>query len=459
VPYYPNTEDDRREMLKAIGVENFDELIKDIPDAIRLKADLKIPAAMSELEVIKHLSNLGNKNVNTQDSISFLGAGAYDHFIPSAIAALLNRSEFYTAYTPYQAEVSQGTLQAIYEYQTMICRLTGMDVSNASLYDAGSGLAEAALMSVAHTGRKKIVVAHPVHPLYVQVVRTYVHGQGFEIIEVPSKDGAADVDAVKKVVDDGTAAIMVQQPSFFGTLSDVFALGEIAHSKNALYVVDANPISLGLLVPPAEYGADVVVGEGQSLGIPQSFGGPFLGIFAVKENLIRRLPGRLAGVTVDTEGNRGFVLTLQTREQQIRREKATSNICTNEGLMMLASTIYMSLMGKQGIHEVAEQSSAKAHYLAEQIGKIPGFSLKYRQPFFNEFLVSTPIPAKKIIEAGLQTSGAKLPNKILAGVDMETMAFGSGTPSQQKGLLIAVTEKRTREEMDMFVEFLRRFKK
>lgn len=442
MPYYPNTDDDRKEMLAAVGVDNFDDLIKDIPEKIRLKADLKIPAALSELEVTKHLSSLAGKNLNTQDAVSFLGAGVYDHFIPSAVAALLSRSEFYTAYTPYQAEVSQGTLQSIYEYQTMICRLTGMDISNASLYDAGSGLAEAALMSVAHTGRKKIVAVHPIHPLYLQVIRTYVHGQGFEIVEVPSRDGVADVDTVKKIVDDTVAAVMVQQPSFVGTLNDVFALGEVAHSKNALYVVDVNPISLGLLIPPGEYGADVVVGEGQPLGIPQSFGGPFLGIFAVKEALIRRLPGRLAGVTVDTEGNRGFVLTLQTREQQIRREKATSNICTNEGLMMLASTIYMSLMGKQGIREVAEQSSAKAHYLAEQIGKIPGFGLKYPQPFFNEFLVSAPVPAGKIVEAGVA-------RKILAGLDVQRL-----NPSE-KGLLIAVTEKRTREEMDMFVEFLK----
>ncbi len=431
-------------MLDAIGAKDFDELIKDIPQEVRLKRDLTIPPAMSELEVLKHVSALANKNVNTQEAISFLGAGVYDHFIPSAVGALLSRSEFYTAYTPYQAEVSQGTLQAIYEYQTMICRLTGMDVSNASLYDAGSGLAEAALMSVAHTGRKKFVAAHPIHPLYLQVVRTYVHGQGFEIVEVPTRDGTADIDTVKKAVDENVAAVMVQQPSFLGTLNDVFALGEIAHSKKALYVVDAPPISLGLLVPPGEYGADVVVGEGQSLGIPQSFGGPFLGIFAVKEALIRRLPGRLAGVTVDTEGNRGFVLTLQTREQQIRREKATSNICTNEGLMMLASTIYMSLMGKQGICEVAEQSSAKAHYLAEQIGKIPGFNLKYRQPFFNEFLVSTPVPAGKIIEAGLQ-------KKILAGIDIERLTPG------EKGLLVTVTEKRTRDDLEMFVEFLKTF--
>jgi len=432
-------------MLEAIGVKNFHDLIKDIPEEIRLKADLKIPPAMSELEVVKHLSALADKNVSTQDAVSFLGAGAYDHFIPSAVGALLSRSEFYTAYTPYQAEVSQGTLQAIYEYQTMICRLTGMDISNASLYDAGSGLAEAALMSAVHTGRRKIVAVHPIHPLYLQVVRTYVHGQGFEIVEIPAKDGAADVDAVKKNVDESAAAVMVQQPSFFGTLSDVFALAEIARSKKALFVVGVNPISLGLLVPPGEYGADVVIGEGQPLGIPQSFGGPFLGIFAVREELIRRLPGRLAGITVDAEGNRGFVLTLQTREQQIRREKATSNICTNEGLMMLASTIYMSLMGKQGIREVAEQSSAKAHYLAEQIGKIPGFKLKYREPFFNEFLVSTPVPAEKIIDAGVG-------KKILAGLDV-----GRLIPDED-GLLIAVTEKRTRDELDGFVEFLKSFK-
>jgi glycine cleavage system P protein (glycine dehydrogenase) subunit 1 len=446
VAYYPNTDDDRREMLAAIGVRDFEELIKDIPKEIRLKGDLKIPPAMSELEVTKHVASLAGKNVNTQDAVSFIGAGAYDHFIPSAIGALLSRSEFYTAYTPYQAEVSQGTLQAIYEYQTMICRLTGMDVSNASLYDAGSGLAEAALMAVAHTGRRKIVAAHPIHPFYIQVVKTYVHGQGFEIVEVPAHDGVADVESVKKAVDDKTAVVLVQQPSFFGTLSDVFALGEVAHARGALYAVDASPISLGLLVPPGEYGADVVVGEGQPLGIPQSLGGPFLGIFAVKEALIRRLPGRLAGVTVDSEGTRGYVLTLQTREQQIRREKATSNICTNEGLMMLASTIYMSLMGKQGIREVAEQSSAKAHYLADQIGKIRGFGVKYKQPFFNEFLVSAPVPAKAILAAGVS-------KKILAGVDVETLY-----PSE-KGLLVAVTEKRSRTELDEYVEFLKTFAK
>lgn len=446
MPYYPNTDEDRREMLDAIGAKSFGELIKDIPQEIRLKGDLKIPPAMSEMEVIKHVSSLASRNINTQDAVSFLGAGAYDHFIPSAVGALLSRSEFYTAYTPYQAEVSQGTLQAIYEYQTMICRLTGMDVSNASLYDAGSALAEAALMSVAHTGRRKIVAAHPIHPLYLQVVKTYVHGQGFDVVEIPAREGVADVDGTRKVVDDNTAAVVVQQPSFFGTLNDVFALGEIAHSKKSLYVVDAYPISLGLLVAPGEYGADVVVGEGQSLGISQSFGGPFLGIFAVREALIRRLPGRLAGVTVDAEENRGFVLTLQTREQQIRREKATSNICTNEGLMMLASTIYMSLMGKRGIREVAEQSSTKAHYLAEQIAKIPGFGLGYHQPFFNEFLVSTPVPAGKIIEAGLQ-------KKILAGVDVESLIPG------ESGLLVAVTEKRTRDELDAFVEFLKTYSK
>ncbi len=440
--YYPNTDDDRRDMLAAIGVKDFEELIKDIPQGIRLKGDLKIPPAMSEYEVTKHVAALAGRNVNTQDAVSFLGAGAYDHFIPSAIGALLGRSEFYTAYTPYQAEVSQGTLQAIYEYQTMICRLTGMDVSNASLYDAGSGLAEAALLAVAHTGRKRIVGALPVHPLYLQVVRTYVHGQGFEILEVPAKEGVADIEAVRKHVDENTAAVIVQQPSFLGTLSDVFALSEIAHAKGALYIVGASPISLGLLAPPGEYGADVVVGEGQSLGIPQSFGGPFLGIFAVRESLTRRLPGRLAGVTVDAEGSRGFVLTLQTREQQIRREKATSNICTNEGLMMLASTIYMSLMGKEGIREVASQSGAKAHYLADRIGKVPGFAVRYKQPFFNEFLVSTPVPASKIISDALSKG-------FLAGVDVEQIY-----PSE-KGLLVAVTEKRSRSELDRYVDFLK----
>lgn len=444
MPFYPNTDEDRRAMLETIGVSQFEDLLKEIPDEIRLKGDLNIPSAMSELEALNHLSNLSKKNIATSDFISFLGAGVYDHFIPSVIGAMLNRSEFYTAYTPYQAEVSQGTLQAIYEYQTMVCRLTGMDVSNASMYDGGSALAEAALLSVAHTGRKKIVVGHPVNPLYVQVVKTYCHGQGFEVLEVPSADGIVDVGRIGKVVDNMTASLIIQQPSFLGTLSDVFLLSNLVHSKGSLFIVSVNPISLGILVPPAEYGADVVVGEGQSLGIQQSFGGPFLGIFAVREFLIRRIPGRLAGVTVDKDGDRGFVLTLQTREQQIRRERATSNICTNEGLMMLASTIYMSLMGREGIREVAVQSTTKAHYLAEQISSIPGYSIKYRHPFFNEFVVTTPTTPSSIIEAGIDEN-------FFAGVDMSVL-----NPSES-GLLVAVTEKRTRAEIDAFVKFLKKF--
>jgi glycine dehydrogenase (decarboxylating) alpha subunit (EC 1.4.4.2) len=322
--FYPNTDEDRREMLETIGVARFEDLIREIPDEIRLKGDLKIPEAMSELEVYTHLSSLAKKNTSMSDSISFLGAGVYDHFVPSAVSALLSRSEYYTAYTPYQAEVSQGTLQAIYEYQTMICRLTGMDVSNASMYDGGSAMAEAALLSASQTGRKKIVIGHPVNPLYVQVVKTYCHGQGFEVVEIPPVDGIVNAEMINRVIDDKTASLIVQQPSFFGTLSELFPLSEVVHSKGSIFIVNANPISLGILKPPSEYGADVVVGEGQPLGIQKSFGGPFLGIFAVKEFLLRRIPGRLAGVTVDASGERGFVLTLQTREQQIRRERATS---------------------------------------------------------------------------------------------------------------------------------------
>ncbi|MGC8594509.1 MAG: aminomethyl-transferring glycine dehydrogenase subunit GcvPA [Candidatus Kryptoniota bacterium] len=442
--FYPNTDEDRREMLKTIGITQFEELIREIPDEIRLKGDLKIPEAMSELEVLAHLSSLAKKNISTSDFISFLGAGAYDHFVPSVIGAILNRSEYYTAYTPYQAEVSQGTLQAIYEYQTMVCRLTGMDVSNASMYDAGSAMAEAALLSAGYTGRKKIIVAHPVNPFYVQVVKTYCHGQGFEVVEVPSARGVVDAGAVERIIDDKTASLIVQLPSFLGTLSEMLSLSELVHSKGSILIVDVNPISLGILKPPSEYGADVVVGEGQPLGIQQNFGGPFLGIFAVKEFLIRRIPGRLAGVTVDADGERGFVLTLQTREQQIRRERATSNICTNEGLMMLASTIYMSLLGKEGIREVALQSTANAHYLADQISKIPGYKIKYHQPFFNEFLVTTPVAPSSIIDAGLKEN-------FLAGVDISVL-----DPSES-GLLVAVTEKRKRTEIDAFVKFLKKF--
>ena len=436
--YIPNTAKDIEEMLKAIGVSSFEELIKMIPSEILLRDGLKIPPRMSEMEVINTLKLLDSMNTPTTKAISFLGGGSYDHFIPSAINAITSRSEFYTSYTPYQAEVSQGTLQAIYEYQTMICELTGMDVSNASMYDGGSALAEAGLLAINQTGRNEIVVAGRINPQYLKIVKTYCEGQNIKIIEVLSSRGSVLPEKLKSTISDKTAAVIVQHPNFYGCLEDVDELGSIAHSVGALYIVSVDPMSLGVLAPPGEYGADIVVGEGHVFGNAQNFGGPYLGIFAAKEFLLRKMPGRISGVTIDAEGERGFVLTVQTREQHIRREKATSNICTNQGLVMLAAAIYLSLLGKKGIVEVAHQCLQKAHYLGNAITQIPGFKLKFNRPYFREFVVETPVPPVKIID--------ELTNKgILAGIDLQ------GHVAKEEGLLIAVTEKRTKDELDKFV--------
>jgi glycine dehydrogenase subunit 1 len=436
--FIPNTGQDQKEMLESIGVRSFEELLRNIPPEARLKADLRLPAALSEFEVLKELKQLGKKNRDAGEWISFLGGGAYDHYVPSAINAITSRSEFYTAYTPYQAEVSQGTLQAIYEYQTMICRLTGMDVANASMYDGGSALAEAVLLSLGHTGRHEVVIAGKIHPHYLKVVRTYIAARDAAIIQPNSIDGGAALESLAGCISEKTACVIVQQPNFYGILEDVHEIGRLAHAAGALLIVVTDAISLGVLEAPGVYGADVVVGEGQGLGIPLQFGGPYLGIFAVKEPLLRKLPGRLSGITVDVDGRRGFALTVQTREQHIRREKATSNICTNQGLMMLCATVYMALMGKEGIRDVAMQSVQKSHYLAEKISALKGYRLKFLRPFFKEFAIETPTPAADIIHA-LAERG------ILAGIDLARFIDGD------TGLLVAVTEKRTREEMDRFV--------
>jgi glycine dehydrogenase subunit 1 len=442
MPFFPNTDDDRREMLKQIGVSSFDDLLANIPASIKLRDGLALPRPLSEMEVLNELQTLSSQNEGTHTAISFLGGGAYDHFIPSAVNAILSRSEFYTAYTPYQSEVSQGTLQAIYEFQTMISRLTGMDAANASMYDGGSALAEAALLAVRHTDRGELVIAGKVHPRYLEIVKTYSQGWEVSLRYSPIVEGKGDLEGLRTAITNKTAAVIVQQPNFYGCLEDVDEIGKLAHEAGALYIVSVDPISLGLLAPPGSYGADVVVGEGQGLGIPLSFGGPYLGIFAVKESLIRKIPGRLAGITVDADGKRGFTLTLQTREQHIRREKATSNICTNEGLMMLAACVYLSLMGREGIAEVARLCLQKSHYLAQEIEKIPGFKLKWTQPFFKEFVVETPKAPSWILD--------KLSKKgILGGLDI------SEFDDDVKGLLIAVTEKRTREELDRFVSELK----
>ncbi len=427
-------------MLRAIGVSSFKELIADIPEEIRLQRALDIPPASDEHQVRKLLEALALSNRSTSDYVSYLGGGAYDHFIPVAIKTIVSRSEFYTAYTPYQAEVSQGTLQAIYEYQSLVCRLYEMDVTNASMYDGATALAEAVLMAMNVTGRSHVVVAGKLHPWNSSVLKTYLEASGHNaVIQNVLQDGVGDVAALKELVTESVAAVVVQQPNFYGCLEEVEAIGAIAHQSGALFVVSADPLSLGVLAAPGSYGADIAVGEGQPLGNPQNFGGPYLGIFTVKQPLVRKIPGRLVGMTKDRDGEDGFILTLQTREQHIRREKATSNICSNQALNALQAAIYLSLLGKEGLQQVAALSAKKANYLAGRIADIPGFSLKYTSPFFREFVVETPIPPAVVIERMLE-------QKIFAGYDLA--AHG------ESGLLVAVTEKRSKEELDGFAEKL-----
>lgn len=440
MPFVANTDTDRRDMLDAIGAGSFEELIADIPAAYRLSDALDLPPAMSEMEVRRHLQDLAAANDSTAQQISFLGAGAYDHYIPAAVKSIVSRSEFYTAYTPYQAEVSQGTLQAIYEYQSMICRLYGMDVANASLYDGATALAEAVSLAITVSGRSRVVVAGKVHPHSIEVLSTFIEAGGHaEIVQAPLQDGGCDTGALEAVMDDSVAAVIVQQPNFYGCLEDLREIGESARRHGALFVVSADPLSLGVLEAPGEYGADIAVGEGQPLGSELNFGGPYLGIFTVSKKYVRKIPGRLVGMTRDRDGEEGFILTLQTREQHIRREKATSNICTNQALNALQAVVYLSLMGREGLREVAEQSLRKAAYLAERICALPGYSMRYSRPFFREFVVDTPMPAREIV-ASLQQDG------ILAGCDLSCF--------DDSGLLIAVTERRTREEMGRFVDAL-----
>jgi glycine dehydrogenase subunit 1 len=444
--FIPGTDAEREEMLRKIGVKDFDELITTIPESIRLKKPLELPEKLSEFEIIKTLERYASENITAGSHTCFMGGGAYDHFTPTIVQSVLERPEFKTAYTPYQAEVSQGTLQAMYEFQSMICALTGMEVANASLYDGGSAVAEACLMAHNQNRKHKILIAGTINPFYRQVVDTICTAKDLEFHTFAAEDGSADLEALKAAIDDDTSAVLVQQPNAYGSLEDVEEIEKIVHSTKALYIVSVDPISLGLITPPGDYNADIVVGEGQPLGIPMNFGGPYLGLFACKQKFVRKIPGRLSGITKDTDGNRGFVLTLQTREQQIKRERATSNICTNQGLFMLAATVYMTAMGKNGIREVAEQSFRRAHYLAGRIKEIPGFDLPIDRPFFCEFLVETPAPAKEIIDRLAE-------NGILAGID--TSRFDEC----KQGLLVAVTEKRTREEMDNFVEELKQFAK
>ncbi len=442
MPFIANTDRDREEMLKSAGAASFDDLVAAVPPELRLREPLDLPPAMTEPAVQQLLERIAAENVSAGTHVSYLGGGAYDHYVPPAVNTIASRSEFYTAYTPYQAEVSQGTLQAIYEYQSMTCRLYGMDTANASLYDGATALAEAVSMAMSATGRSKVVVAGRLHPNSVHVLRTFIEaGDDRAVLQNTIQDGVCDSERLEKAVDESVAAVIVQQPNFYGCLEPVERIGEIARENGALFIVSADPISLGILEAPGNYGADIAVGEGQALGSALNFGGPYLGIFAVKRDYVRKIPGRLVGMTKDRDGEDGFILTLQTREQHIRREKATSNICTNQALNALQAVVYLSLLGKQGLVEVAEHCLQKSHYLAEKIAGLPGYSLEYAQPFFREFVVRTPLPAGEVIANMLEEG-------IHAGYDLSAVG--------EEGLLIAVTEKRTKEQLDDFVRKLGR---
>jgi glycine dehydrogenase subunit 1 len=441
--YLPLTPQDEKEMLARIGVSSFKELIDQIiPENLQYHGEIPIPEAISESEVRKILGALAGKNFNTDDYLSFLGAGVYDHYIPAIVDSLISRSEFYTAYTPYQAEVSQGTLQSIFEYQSVICELTGMEVSNASMYDGGSALAEACHMANTIKGKNKVILSDLVHPFYQKITKTYTHECGVKIVQCPAKNGLTDIDALRDLVDAETSCVCVQQPNFYGLLEPMAEIEKIVYEKGALLIAVVDPISLGVLKPPGEYNADIVVGEGQALGVPQSFGGPLLGIFAAKKDFVRYMPGRIVGETTDVDGKRGYVLTLQTREQHIRREKATSNICTNEALLALCALIYLCALGKQGIVEVGNLCLSKSHYLRDKLNGLKGIKPVYEQEFFKEFLVETEKPAKEVLDALFE-------QKIFGGVPLSLF-----DEKEKHKFLIAVTEKRTKEELDLFADQL-----
>jgi glycine dehydrogenase subunit 1 len=436
--YLPNTPRDQRAMLDTVGVRSIEDLLVKIPPKARLARPLQLPPALAEPDLVRHLRSLAAADADADAHVCFLGAGAYDHYVPSPIDHLVSRGEFFTAYTPYQPEASQGTLRTIYEYQTMIAELTGMDVANASLYDGASSVAEAALMAHAVTGRGEVVLAGSVNPLYRRVTATYCAGPGLRLREAPAPDGVMDPDAARRLVGGRTAALVVQSPNFYGCLEDVAAAAETAHAAGALLVVVTDPVNLGVLEAPGRQGADLVVGEGQGLGVPLSFGGPYLGVFAARQDFVRRMPGRLVGATVDLDGRRGFVLTLQTREQHIRRARATSNICTNVALNALMATIYLATLGRRGLVAAGELSMAKAHYAAERLAAIPGVSLRFGAPFFKEFTLRLPKSPERVVARVAR-------RKILAGVPL-----GAFERRLRDCLLVAVTEKRTREEIDAF---------
>ncbi|MFH0772614.1 MAG: aminomethyl-transferring glycine dehydrogenase subunit GcvPA [Candidatus Omnitrophota bacterium] len=443
--YTPHTQDDKRRMLDVIGAQSVEDLLKAVPAELRVNK-LNIGEGLSELELTRLISGKARKNRSTKELTSFLGGGAYEHYIPEVVPALISRGEFLTAYTPYQAEANQGILQCIYEYQSLICELTAMDVANASMYDGASALAEAVLLAVRETGKRRVIFCENLNPDYRLVLKTYLSGSNVDIVEIDYNDlGVIDETALRLKINSDTACVVIQTPNFFGCIEEAEVIEKMCHSSEALFIACVNPLSLGVLKPPGEYNADIVVGEGQPLGIALNYGGPYLGFFAVKEKYLRKMPGRIVGATKDCKGKDGFVLTLQAREQHIRREKATSNICTNAGLMALAACIYLSVMGKSGIKEVAEQNIAKSHYLKDQILKLSGYSSKFNQPFFNEFVIKCAKDPDKI-------NSCLLKHGFIGG-----LSLGRLSPDLRDCVLICATETKSKEELDRFVDVLSKY--
>lgn len=440
--YIQLTPAQRQTMLKSVGASSMEDLLKQFPESVRLKGPLKLPPAMDELTLQQHLTELAGRNAPAGEKVCFLGAGCYDHFIPSMVDALASKPEFVTAYTPYQAEASQGALQAFFEFQTMVCQLSGMDIANASLYEGATALAEAVMMAAAHSGRRRILVSRAINPDWRQVLETYLSDLPAEPVEVAVKDGLTDLEDLKAKLSADTAAIAVQSPNFLGLLENVPAVADAVRASGAAVIQVYNPISVGIVKRPGDQGADIAVADGQPLGIPMSFGGPYLGLFSAKQPFLRRMPGRLVGQTVDADGNRAFCLTLQTREQHIRREKATSNVCTNQGLMALRASIYMAAMGPQGLRQAAQLCHNKADYFAQQ-AQAAGLKLPFAgSAFFNEVVVE---PRKRVDQIVKQAADAG----ILPGYALEAQY-----PELTNTLLVAFTEKRTRDEIDRLVQLL-----
>ena len=440
--YVQITPKQREEMLNAVGARSIDDLLNQVPEQFRIDGPLKLPAALDELSLREHLVELAGENRAVDEKVCFLGAGAYDHFIPTVVDFLAMKGEFLTAYTPYQAEASQGSLQAFFEFQTMICQLTGMEVANASLYEGATALAEAALMALNISGKREIIVSEGVHPHYREVLKTYLSDLPAHYTEIPLKHGVVDTQSLESELESDTAAIICQSPNFLGHIERIETIAKFAHANESLMIQGFNPLSLGILKHPGEMGVDVAVGEGQPLGIPLQFGGPYLGLFATKMQYVRKMPGRLVGQTVDSEGKRAFCLTLQTREQHIRREKATSNVCTNQGLLALRASVYLAAMGPVGLRQAAQLCYNKTHYLVDRL-KQAGIARKWpQQPCFNEIVIQLARPVDEVLDEASRAG-------ILAGYPL-----GREYPELADCLLIAVTEKRTKAQIDRLVEFL-----